>query len=237
MVFLRLSNAVRSDTAPSVRPHCERTPLRQNVMPVSPSRRPETQGRLPTMARARAPQPVKLFAGLLGGDVDLLRRARQLLARRFGSVDAESEVWPFEQTDYYEDEMGTGLKRWFVGFEPLVAPGQIAQIKHETNALEQEIADQCLAPDIARPVNIDPGYVDLTKLVLATTKDRGHRLYVGHGIYAEVTLQYAGGGWQVQPWTYPDYALPATHAFFLRLRDRLRAQRQELADAPDQGPP
>mgnify|MGYP005835741753 CR=1 FL=1 len=187
------------------------------------------------MARARAPQPVKLFAGLLSGDPDLLRRARQLLSRRFGRVDAESEIWPFDQTDYYQDEMGPGLQRWFVAFEPLVSPGQIAQIKHDTNALEQDIAEQCLSPDIVRPVNIDPGYIDLTKLVLATTKDRGHRLYLGHGIYAEVTLQYTSGAWQVQPWTYPDYALPTAQAFFVTLRNRLRVQRQELADAAEQG--
>jgi len=181
------------------------------------------------MAEPRAPQPVKLFAGLLAGDPDLLRRARQLLARRFGPVDAESDVWPFDQTDYYEVEMGPHLQRWFISFEPLIGADQLVSIKHETNALEQEIAAQCLESEIRRPVNIDPGYVDLTKLVLATTKDRGHRLYLSHGIYAEVTLQYVGGAWQTQPWTYPDYARPEVHAFFVRLRERLRAQRHALA--------
>lgn len=177
------------------------------------------------MARARAAQPVKLFAGLLSGDPDLLRRARQLLTRCFGPVDAASEIAPFDHTKYYAPEMGPGLQRWFLGFATLIRPDQLAAIKLETNALEAHIAEQCLLPDIPRPVNIDPGYVDLTKLVLATTKDRGHRLYLGHGIYAEVTLQFAHGAWQVQPWTYPDYAQPACHAFFMDLRERLRAQR------------
>ena len=188
------------------------------------------------MARPRAAQPVKLFAGLLSGDPDLLRRARQLLVRRFGPVDLESDLWRFDQTDYYEAEMGPNLQRRFLSFEQPVFPDHLAEIKHETNAVEQEIADDCLSPEIPRPVNIDPGYVDLTKLVLATTKDRGHRIYLGHGIYAEVTLQYSAGTWQVQPWTYPDYQRPEYHAFFVRVRDRWREQRASAEARPAEPP-
>jgi len=187
------------------------------------------------MARPRAARPVKLFAGLLSGDVDLLRRARQLLTRRLGPVDLESDVWPFDQTDYYAAEMGPDLKRWFVSFATLVPPDGLAEIKLETNAVEERIAGDCLLPDISRPVNIDPGYLDLTKLVLATTKDRGHRIYLGQGIYAEVTLQYAEGRWQTHPWTYPDYAQAACHAFFVQVRERFRAQRRALETAPGDG--
>ncbi len=187
------------------------------------------------MARARAAWPVKLFAGLLSGDPDLLRRARQLLARSFGPVDLESDVWPFDHTDYYAGEMGPDLKRWFLSFERLVPPDLLADIKLETNAVEQQIAADCLLPDIARPVNIDPGYLDLTKLVLATTKDRGHRIYLGQGIYAEVTLQYADGRWQIYPWTYPDYAQAARHAYFTQVRERFREQRRALKGAPGDG--
>ena len=74
--------------------------------------------------------------------------------------------------------------------------------------------------------------VALSKLVLATTKDHAHRIYLGHGIYAEVTLQYAHGGWQTMPWTYPDYARPEYHAFFVQVRERFRAQQQSAASAP-----
>ena len=183
------------------------------------------------MARPRNARPVKLFAGLLGSDPDLLRRARQLLQKRFGPVDFESEIWPFDQTDYYEEEMGPDLKRWFITFEDLVPPDSLPQIKHESNALEQEIADQCLLPDISRPVNIDPGYVDLSKLVLGTTKDSGHRIYLGHGIYAEVTLRYNHGAWQTLPWTYPDYTLAPCHEFFTRVRAHLRTQRNDLENS------
>lgn len=183
------------------------------------------------MARPRPAQPVKLIAGLLGGDPDLLRRTRQLLVRQFGPVDLESELWAFTETDYYADEMGPDLKRCFLSFATLTSPDMLVQIKLDTNALEQEIAEQALDPDIARPINIDPGYIDPARLVLATTKDRAHRVYVGFGIYAEVTLQFRQGVWEPQPWTYPDYRRPEYHAFFTAARDHLLKQRAALPSA------
>jgi hypothetical protein len=186
------------------------------------------------MGKPRAPRPVKLFAGLLSGDPDLLSRARQLMTRRWGPTDLESDLWPFNSTDYYEPEMGPGLQRWFVSFERLISPDELAEVKLETNGLEWKVAGDCLAADVARPVNIDPGYLDFNKLVLATTKDAGHRIYLGHGIYGEVTLQYLHGGWQTRPWTYPDYAQPEYHAFFARVRERCREQmhQRECAAQP-----
>ena len=178
------------------------------------------------MARPRAPLPVKLFCGLLSGDLDLLQRARQLLRRRFGPIDLESGIWPFDQTDYYQDEMGSDLQRQFVGFERTTHPDALPGIKHETNAIEEEITAQCAALEIPRPVNLDPGYLDLGKLVLATTKDRSHRLYIGQSMYAEVTLHFVDGNWQTWPWTYPDYRQRKYHEFFTRLRDRFREQRR-----------
>ncbi len=181
------------------------------------------------MARARAAQPVKLIVGLLSGDADLLRRARQLLQRKFGGVDLESDVWPFAETDYYTAEMGPGLQRWFLSFERLIRPETLAEIKLHTNELELQIADQCLAPERARPVNLDPGYLNLAKLVLATTKDRAHRLYLNAGIYAEVTLHYRDGAWQAWPWTYPDYRKPEYLAWFERVRNIYRKQAEDMA--------
>ncbi|MEW6249798.1 MAG: DUF4416 family protein [Planctomycetota bacterium] len=198
------------------------------------------------MGRPRTAHPVKLFAGLIGGDPDLLRRARQLLTQRFGPADLDSELWPFDQTDYYEAEMGPGLQRWFVSFERLVQPDRLAEIKRESNELEQQIASAAALPEeipllgvdtaappapaaVSRPVNIDPGYLDLSKLVLASTKDSAHRIYLNNGIYAEVTLQYAHGAWQALPWTYPDFRRPEYHVFFSRLRERFRQQQHEAA--------
>ena len=191
------------------------------------------------MGKPRVPRPVKLFAGLLSGDPDLLRRARQLLARQWGPVDLESELWPFYQTDYYTPAMGPDLKRWLVSFATLAQPDDLVDHKHESNAIEEQIAADCLLPDIPRPVNIDPGYLDLNKLVLGTTKDAGHRIYLGRGIYAEVTLQYYHGGWQTRPWTYPDFHRPEYHAFFERVRELYREQVRtwEIAKAAELQPP
>ncbi len=183
------------------------------------------------MARPRVPQPVKLICGLLGGDVDLLKRARQLLIRRFGPVDLETDVWAFDETDYYEEEMGPGLKRVFLSFAQPSHPDALPGFKHETNAIEEKLAEQCAALEIPRPVNLDPGYVDLGKLVLATTKDRSHRIYIGQQMYAEVTLHFRNGRWRAWPWTYPDYRRAEYHEFFERVRERLRAQRRELESA------
>lgn len=180
------------------------------------------------MGKPRITLPVKLVCGLLGGDPDLLRRARQLLIRRYGATDHESELIPFTFTDYYRAEMGENLHRLFLSFERLIQPAALAEIKLETNALEQEFADAGVDPEIARPVNLDPGYLDLGKLVLATTKDRSHRIFIGSRIFAEVTLHRVNDAWHTWPWTYPDYATPEYHAFFEVARTKLHEARRRL---------
>lgn len=176
------------------------------------------------MGRVRPAKPVKLICGLLSADQDVLRRARQLLSRKFGAVDLASPVIPFTFTDYYRDEMGADLLRSFLSFEPLVRPDDLAAAKLETNALEAAFAEQLEALEIARPINLDPGYIDQGKLVLASTKDHAHRVYLGQGVYGEVTLAYVNGAWTPWPWTYPDYRTAAYAAFFTQVRDQLRVQ-------------
>lgn len=187
------------------------------------------------MGVRRKRRPVILFAGLLSGDADLIRRARQLLSRRFGPIEFESDMWTFHHTDYYESEMGPNLKRAFVSFERKIGPDALSEIKHETNAIEQRIADDCAGLEILRPVNIDPGYVDLGKMVLASTKDAAHRVYLGNGIYAECTLRYEGHEWRTWPWTYPDYHEPTYHAFFQRVRERLKQRFDQQPEPDDSG--
>lgn len=189
------------------------------------------------MARLRPTLPVKLICGLLSGDSDLLRRARQMMIRRWGAIDLESEIWPFTQTDYYKAQMGENLLRQFVSFERLIRPDELAEIKIATNSIEGEIAEQILDPAIVRPVNLDPGYIDLGKLVLATTKDRSHRIHIGSRIYAEVTLHYVEERWQTWPWTYRDYAEGHYFDFLSRVRTALHESRRRIGleakgDAP-----
>lgn len=172
-----------------------------------------------------SPKPVKLFAGLLASSESLLAEVRTRLEREFGPVDLISPVWPFTATDYYRDELGDTVSRQFVFFENLVDPVRLPDIKIRTNQIEQDIGVGHHRPAGQRPVNIDPGYITLSKLVLATTKDYSHRLYLRDGIYAEVTLRYHARRWERLPWTYADYAAETYHEFFETARSRLKQQR------------
>ena len=178
------------------------------------------------MADIRPATRVKLLCGLLAAREAWLDTAGRRLVETLGAADAISDTWPFEFTDYYAAQMGRPLLRRFVAFERLIDPGALADVKRTTNALEAELAAE-LHADVPRPVNLDPGYVAAAKLVLASGKDYAHRVYLGGGVYGEVTLIYSRGAWQAQPWTYPDYRTAAYHAFFTAVRSRLRGQLRE----------
>jgi len=170
------------------------------------------------MGTARKPAPVKLIASLLTGDPGLLPGVRAALTHAFGPIDLESETLPFDHTDYYAAEFGPALQRQIVTFERLITPEDLPAVKCRTNELEQSFAREG-----RRRVNIDPGYVSLSKLVLATTKDHAHRLYLGQGIYGEVTLAYQQGRFRPWPWTYSDYASDSYCALFMEIRRRYKA--------------
>lgn len=184
------------------------------------------------MGAAKPARPVNLICGFISNDPDLIQRAIRLLTQHFGPTDEVSELWPFDSTDYYELEMGEGLQRQFASFESLVDPAALASIKLLTNQLEGRIAHECAVPDDRRPVNLDPGYISMSKLVLATTKDYSHRVYLGQGIYAETTLHYEHGAWQPWPWTYPDYADRRYHAFFERVRELYKSKLNAMTNGP-----
>ncbi len=165
------------------------------------------------MGKVKEPLPVKLIASVFTARMELLEEAKARLSQEFGPIDYESELLPFDHTDYYAPEFGENLKRRFIAFEELVHPGRLAEIKLLSNALEME-----WTVEGKRQVNIDPGYVSHSKLVLATTKNHAHRIYLGQGIYAEVTLHFRHGTFQPWPWTYPDYASPPLIAIFNHIR-------------------
>lgn len=175
------------------------------------------------MGTAKPPKPVKLIASVFSGRPELLTSARRRLVELFGPIDFESAPLPFDHTDYYTPEFGPGLQRLILAFERLIDPGDLAAIKLRTNALEAETLR-----DGRRQVNIDPGYVSLSKLVLATTKNHAHRIYLTDGIYAEVTLHYRNGAFHGFPWTYPDYASPRYCALFADIRRLYHQQLRRL---------
>jgi len=168
------------------------------------------------------PKPALLLIAVSSRYDEALAWAEQRTCGEFGPLRLQSEAFEFTETDYYQATMGTELKKQFLTFETLIDPGTLPQIKRLTNAMEQEYAQQHEHPE-PRPLNLDPGYLTLAKLVLASTKDHAHRIYLAEGIYAEITLNYRNRGWQQSDWTYPDYQRPDFQAFFTRCRQTLRS--------------
>lgn len=165
------------------------------------------------MGTVRKPLPVKLIVSAFAGEEALLAEAKVRLVAEFGPIDYESALLPFDHTTYYTPEFGPGLVRRIWAFDKLIEQGDLAVIKRRTNDLEAEGA-----VGGRRRINLDPGFVSHSKMVLATTKDHAHRIYIGEGIYAEVTLYFRDGSFRAWPWTYPDYANPSYLEIFNQIR-------------------
>ena len=176
------------------------------------------------MGKIRQPLPVKLIMPMFTAFPQLFEAAEEALSAHFGPVDYRSPRLPFTHTTYYEREFGKDLVRQFLSFERLIDPGQLAEIKRLTNTLEEQLGEGG-----RRRINLDPGYIAAAKLVLATTKDYDHRIYLGRGIYAEVTLSYRERDFRPWPWTYPDYRSEAYLEIFRAIRRIYLAQLRALS--------
>ncbi len=175
------------------------------------------------MWNSKPPVPVKLIVGILAANDNCLAAARDTVSANLGQIDLESDTWPFTHTDYYAEQTGPDILRRFVSIEKLINPGRLAKIKHKTNRLERHLADR-LSSNVPRPVNLDPGIIEPAKLVLASTKNYSHRIYIGNKIYAEVTLIYGKGAWKPFEYTYPDYRQQCYFDFFTEVRAKLLEQ-------------
>lgn len=167
--------------------------------------------------------PVKAIIGVLTAESSILSTVYQDLSEHFGPIDYTSELLTFDSTDYYESEMGKNLKRQFISFEKLIDAGTLSDKKLFTNQVEQHYTREGTSQ---RRVNLDVGYVCLAKLVLASTKDHAHRIYLRDGIYAEMTLRYYHKTFQPWEWTYPDYRSPTYIAIFNHIRTIYKEQIQ-----------
>jgi hypothetical protein len=175
------------------------------------------------MGHPLKPLPVKLFVGMLSKDPALFERCTVLLTGRYGPVELESPAEEWGPSDYYREEMGAPLFRKFIAFRHPVDPALLARVKHHTNSMEASFA-LSEGSRVRRTVNLDPGYVTEAKVVLATTKDFAHRVYIGDGIYAEATLLYRkeDGGFIATDHTYPDFRSSEVRTWFREVRKRLR---------------
>lgn len=174
------------------------------------------------MGKAIKHPRVKLITGFIFKDEAGFSKAKAILERRLGKIDFESQALDFTHTDYYENEFGPGLKRKFVSFARLIRAQDLPKIKLLSNAIEGR-----LSIGRRRAVNIDPGYLDSAKLVLASTKDYRHRIYLSRGIYAEITLFYQNKTFKPWEWTYPDYKTDEYIALFNRIREIYETQIKE----------
>jgi len=165
------------------------------------------------MGKITRSKPVKLVIGFIFKDDIVFNQAKLMLIKLFGDIDFQSQILPFKLTNYYQDEMGADLQRSFVSFKKLILPEKLPYIKNLTNKLEKK-----LSFEDKRLVNIDPGYLDLPKLVLASTKDYVHRVYLSNGIYAELTLMFKGSSFVPWQWTYPDYRTEEYIQIFNQIR-------------------
>ncbi|MHC4399559.1 MAG: DUF4416 family protein [Planctomycetota bacterium] len=182
------------------------------------------------MGTPAPPSPALLVLAAFSRHPQAIGWARDRAVEVFGPVAAESESFAFEETDYYEATMGRDLKKTFWAFARRIDAARIAEIKLQTNQWERQYAETAGHAE-PRPLNLDPGYLTQGKLVLASTKDHAHRVYLDRGIFAEVTLHFRHGRWQHSPWTFPDYRRDEYHRFLSQCRDWLRRELREDEEA------
>jgi len=168
------------------------------------------------VGKPKEPDPAKLFMSLIVTEETVFSQGLEDLRMIFGEIDSISQKFPFNLTDYYTKEMGPRLFRRFVTFERLIFIPSLPDIKQATNRIEEKYA----VPSGNRRVNIDPGYLCLEHVVLATTKGYTHRPYLREGIYADLTLIYQNKSFRPLEWTYPDYRQDEIIGLFNQFRKK-----------------
>jgi hypothetical protein len=171
------------------------------------------------MSAPRESDRVKLITSLFSAEKELIDQVIAELKETFGAMDVITPWLMFDRTRYYEKEMGWPLYRRFVTFRDLIPPEDLVNKKLATNSIEERYTITG-----KRRINIDPGYICLERLVLATGKNYTHRIYLGHGIYADLTLVFNKGTFKSLEWSYRDYADQESIAFFNNEREKYKNQ-------------
>jgi len=178
------------------------------------------------MAEIKMFRPVKLLCGIIAAREEYFLESEKRLVAAFGPADGGSPRFKFDLTDYYEAQMGTGLKRSFISFERLIDPEGLSEIKILTNDLENEIRREFRAD--LRIINLDPGYITPAALIMATAKDFSHRIPLRRGIYGHLEFLFTKAGIRKLDWTYPDFAQEDYQSYFLALRKTFLAQIKDV---------
>jgi hypothetical protein len=169
------------------------------------------------MGTTNKPQQVKLFASILFRRNENLLKTLDMMIAKIGAIEEQTPIAPFLHTNYYEKEMGSDLTRTFILFGSPIERESLPEVKLITNEIEQSFTFGG-----KRTVNIDPGYVALEHVILATTKGYAHRVHLKNGIYADLTLMYRNRTYRPLEWTYPDYAEAQTISLFLQWREHYK---------------
>jgi len=180
-----------------------------------------------TVGKIFLPKPAKLVISMFSSDKCLFSPYKEILIKKYGEVDFESNTQPFNFTDYYEEEFGEKLVQKLFSFSTLIEQDELSEIKIETNELENNFRNETIKIDIARTkrkINLDPGYITLTKYILASTKDGPSRIYLGHGINAEITLRYINKSFIPCEFTYPNYKTMNYISFLNSVRKKYKIQ-------------
>ena len=165
-----------------------------------------------------------MLSVLCGRGQDFCRELLEPLTRKLGAVDFVSDPLAFTETSYYDQELGPPISRRVLGFEPLLPQDDLVRVKLLTNELEHRFS----RPDGSRVFNLDPGFVTLERLVLATGKNFAHRVYLGKGIWGDLTLIYQKKSWRVLPWTFRDYAGEDLQRILTEMRKRYKEKLEAL---------
>ncbi len=175
-----------------------------------------------THLKLRPPAPAKFIVAATYRDERLLTAALKGVCERYGEVEHRSSDFVFDHTRYYEKEMGTDLRKQFFSFTQTREPEELVEFKLLTMALESEFAQEG-----RRRVNLDPAYLELAKLVVATSKNFSHRIYIGKGVYGDVQLQFRDGRFVPNEWTYGDYRSPLVINFLETVRHTYHRQLEQ----------
>jgi hypothetical protein len=165
----------------------------------------------------------KLFTGILISNLNLKKRLIKILERNFGKIDYDSPIMEFNYSSYYNNEMGTPINKFFVSFKELKSPDSLYKIKLRTNKIEN-----LFRTDGNRKINLDPGIINQSHLILATTKDGSHRIPLKKGIFAEITLLYEKGTFRPVEWTYPDFQSTQYIEILNKIRNIYKIQKKSL---------
>ena len=166
---------------------------------------------------------VKLIIGVIYAEPLWFVKAKSAMKGHGWEVQHQSQVFPFDQTDYYSTEMGEGLKRCFLSIKGLQSLEFSADWKLKTLEIEQQFSNKG-----KRRINLDPGYLDLSRVVLLSGKEGSHKIYLRNGVWADLVLVKDKGGYRNLEWTFPDIRTGHYNDFFLQIRKEFKKDKSSV---------